>query len=80
MAIASWLIVATNAGADEAGSVRTEYVPTDNGITPDDLWALAPIERPALPEVKRPDWPSGAIDRFVLARLEADAMEPAPRL
>ncbi|MEX2119184.1 MAG: DUF1549 and DUF1553 domain-containing protein [Pirellulales bacterium] len=80
IAIACWLIVVASAGADEADAVPAQYVPTDNGITPDDLWALAPIERPALPEVKRADWPSGAIDRFVLAGIEAEGMEPAPRL
>ncbi|MEX0712135.1 MAG: DUF1549 and DUF1553 domain-containing protein [Pirellulales bacterium] len=80
IAIACWLIVVAKAVADEADAAPGEYVPTDNGITPDDLWALAPIERPALPEVKASDWTSGAIDRFVLAGLEADAMEPAPRL
>jgi cytochrome c553 len=41
-------------------------------------WALIPPERPAVPDVRRRDWPRGPIDRFVLARLEREGLEPAP--
>jgi hypothetical protein len=41
-------------------------------------WAwVAPIEAP-LPEVKHADWPQNAIDRFVLAKLEAEKLRPSP--
>ncbi len=43
-----------------------------------DLWSLAPIVRPELPAVKNIDWCQTPIDRFILARLEADGFEPAP--
>jgi hypothetical protein len=42
-------------------------------------WAFAPATRPAVPDVKDGKWPAGAIDRFVLARLENDKLKPAPR-
>jgi len=42
-------------------------------------WAFVPPERPALPQVQRADWPRNGIDHFVLARLEAEGMEPSPR-
>ncbi len=41
-------------------------------------WALQPVRRPALPIVRNAAWVRGAIDAFVLARLEADGIQPAP--
>lgn len=44
---------------------------------PADLWSLAPIQRCAAPQVKDAAWPRGDIDRFILARLEAEGWQPA---
>lgn len=41
-------------------------------------WAFLPAQRPPVPPVKRGDWPRSDLDRFVLARLEAEGIEPAP--
>ncbi len=41
-------------------------------------WAFIPVERPSLPPVENEDWVRNPIDRFVLARLEAEGREPAP--
>lgn len=43
-----------------------------------DHWAFQPIDQPAPPEVDRQDWPTGPLDRFVLARLEAADLQPSP--
>lgn len=40
-------------------------------------WAYVPPRRPAMPQVRDTEWPRGAIDRFVLARLEAEGLKPA---
>jgi mono/diheme cytochrome c family protein len=40
-------------------------------------WAFVPPTRPSLPAVKRDDWPKNPIDRFVLARLEAERLSPS---
>jgi len=40
-------------------------------------WAFRPLASPPLPPVKNAAWPANAIDRFILARLEAAALEPA---
>lgn len=40
-------------------------------------WSFVAPTRPALPEVTRTDWPENAIDRFVLARLEAAGLSPS---
>jgi hypothetical protein len=41
-------------------------------------WAFVPPERPPLPAVKQTRWCENGLDRFVLARLEADGLAPAP--
>ena len=41
-------------------------------------WAFIPPVRPALPEVKRAGWARGAIDQFVLRRLEDARLSPSP--
>ena len=43
-----------------------------------DWWSLKPVRRPAVPEVGREDWPRSPIDRFVLRKLEAEGLRPAP--
>jgi mono/diheme cytochrome c family protein len=42
-------------------------------------WSYREPERPALPTVKNKRWPRGAIDYFVLARIEKEGLQPSPR-
>ena len=39
-------------------------------------WSFTRPERAALPKVKNQSWPRNAIDRFILARLEAEGLPP----
>jgi hypothetical protein len=41
-------------------------------------WSFVPPQRPAMPAVKNDGWVKNPIDRFVLARLEAEGLAPAP--
>ncbi len=41
-------------------------------------WAFVPPTRPELPPVNHPDWCKNAVDRFVLAKLEAEGLSPSP--
>ena len=41
-------------------------------------WALIPPKRPALPKVKSKNWPKNPIDRYVLAQLEKNGLQPSP--
>ena len=50
----------------------------EQGAKWNEHWAFVPPERPELPEVAEPRWPRGAIDRFVLARLEKENLTPNP--
>lgn len=40
------------------------------------FWSFQKVQRPAVPEVKDRHWPATSIDRFVLARLEAEGITP----
>jgi hypothetical protein len=42
-----------------------------------DHWAYRPPVDPPIPTLRDESWPAGAIDRFVLARLEAAGLRPA---
>lgn len=48
------------------------------GAKYDDHWAFRRIDRPELPEVIDRQWPRNAIDRFILASLEARGIEASP--
>ncbi|MEO2015759.1 MAG: PSD1 and planctomycete cytochrome C domain-containing protein [Fuerstiella sp.] len=41
------------------------------------LWALQPITKPAVPNVKNSKWPHNDLDDFILARLEEQGFSPA---
>lgn len=42
-------------------------------------WAFLPLEEVSIPEVQDTAWVKNPIDRFVMARLEAEGMQPSPR-
>lgn len=42
-------------------------------------WSLQPVQKQPLPAVKTTSWPANPVDRFVLAKLEANGLQPAAR-
>lgn len=42
------------------------------------FWAYQPPKKAAVPEVKNTTWPAGAIDRFLLEKLEHKGLKPGP--
>jgi hypothetical protein len=42
-------------------------------------WAFQPVRRPAVPAVRNAAWPQTPIDHFLLVRMEAAGVSPAPR-
>ncbi|MGE3311051.1 MAG: PSD1 and planctomycete cytochrome C domain-containing protein [Limisphaerales bacterium] len=42
-------------------------------------WAWQPVRSAAVPQVRDSQWPRSAVDHFLLARLEAAQLRPAPR-
>ena len=51
----------------------------DGGAIWDEHWAFRSAKRPELPQVKQKDWSRGAIDRFILAKIESENLEPSPQ-
>jgi hypothetical protein len=41
-----------------------------------EFWSFRPVREPAVPEVRDASWPRNAVDRFVLARIEAAGLKP----
>jgi hypothetical protein len=52
--------------------------PGDEAPQSDKHWAFVPPVRVPLPAVKQTDWPRNSIDRFILARLESESLQPSP--
>jgi cytochrome c553 len=50
----------------------------DEGAEYQPHWAFVAPQRPTVPRVNTPGWTHHAIDHFVLARLEAEGLQPAP--
>src|SRR5688572_15462015 len=43
-----------------------------------EFWSFKPVARPAPPVVGDEQWARNTVDRFVLAKLEASRLKPAP--
>src|SRR5213594_4030802 len=82
-ALASQLVVmlaavltatAVNAAPDSSREARSERI-----ITEDDRkhWSYLPLQRPLLPAVKHAAFVRTPVDRFILARLEANKLGPS---
>ncbi len=57
----------------ETGRVL-DYLPEQRAF-----WSFQPVREPVVPQVQDAAWPTGAIDRFILARLESAGLKPAPQ-
>ena len=66
-------IVGASVGADEAAKTELPLLDADR-----EHWAFVTPVRPTLPEVKDAAWCRTPIDRFILAKLEAAGLNPAP--
>jgi hypothetical protein len=78
----------------EDGSLRMPPRKTGKALTPAQMdvlrrwvaqgaeysrhWAFTTPERPEVPEVRASTWPRNEVDHFILARLEAEGLGPAP--
>ncbi len=76
-AVAEWI----RGGAVWPGAAETPVAPLpshERVITAAEraFWAFQPIRQAALPDVRDAAWPRTDIDRFVLARLEREALAP----
>jgi mono/diheme cytochrome c family protein len=76
---AAWPIATSPSGTAPPAAAKPDKVITAEQRA---FWSFRPLQKPAIPEVGRRDWPSTDIDRFILARLEREGLapvEPAPK-
>lgn len=62
---------------DKDTSAESTAVPQAGWEDRKKLWSLQPVNVPAIPSVKSPEWPANPIDHFILAGLEAKGLTPA---
>lgn len=70
---ADW--IASGAADPRDGQPIVVRAPTDF-VAAREFWSFQPLKKPVSPIVRRGDWPFSSIDRFVLATLEAEHLEP----
>jgi len=67
-ALERWISAGANWPGSTASAKRTAT----------DHWAFQPVKRLQPPETANRNWPRGAIDRFILSRLERERIAPSP--
>jgi hypothetical protein len=63
-------------GAPDPREGKTQVSSTIDVKKGREFWAFQAPRKTAAPEVKRLDWPRGAVDQFVLAKLEEKGLQP----
>jgi hypothetical protein len=69
---------------DEPVPANSTPSPKTPNISPEEMrrradhWAFRPLRRSSVPPVQHASWCAGPVDRFVLAKLEASSLTPAP--
>ncbi|MCY4673590.1 MAG: PSD1 and planctomycete cytochrome C domain-containing protein [Bacteroidetes bacterium] len=58
--------------------IQTLHTWIAEGAQWEDHWAYVTPERPALPGVSDPAWPSEPLDHFILSRLDEEGLSPSP--
>ncbi len=73
-----WVAMGLPWPADEASGDAP--IRDDGAVTEQDrqFWSFRPIREPPLPGVQGQHWPRQPLDYFILHRLEAEGLEPAP--
>ena len=71
-------IALVKAWIDQGAKSAAEDKPSADGRPTSDHWAFQSVVRPALPEVKNASWLHSEVDAFVLAKLEAEGLQPSP--
>jgi len=75
-ALAKWVEMGAPAPADADPGATASKSEAASGAP--EAWAFQPPEDPTPPVPAAPGWARGDLDRFILARLEAEGLRPAP--
>ncbi len=73
---AALLVVTVVVGCSSLANADDATAPTSAGVS-GELWSVQPVERPDVPAVNNAAWCRTAVDRFILAPLEARRWTPA---
>jgi cytochrome c553 len=77
-----WVRRGAPGAPDWAGAAKApSAAPSRSGMSVEEgrsFWAFRPPARTEPPAVRDASWPAGEVDRFILARLEARGLRPAP--
>jgi hypothetical protein len=65
-----------NGAVDPRDGEPVPHEPTIDLDAAREFWSLRPVARPVVPRVQDEDWPAGDVDRFVLAKLDEQGLEP----
>ncbi len=78
--LAAWVKMGAPWPDSSAGPALSSGVPDARAIAAAARkhWAFRPVRDVSPPPVRNADWPTGPLDRFVLARLEAARIKPSP--
>ena len=76
-AIARWIEIGLPWPAEETAAPPDPAEKFDLEARRAAHWAWQPVRKPVLPEVKASDWPINEVDRFLLAALEREGLNPA---
>ncbi len=68
-----WIAMGAPDPRDTADKAKKYVIDLEKGRK---FWAFQPLQQPTLPAVKNAAWAKGAIDRFLLAELEAKGLKP----
>ncbi|MGZ0169704.1 MAG: PSD1 and planctomycete cytochrome C domain-containing protein [Planctomycetales bacterium] len=63
---------------DQGAKSAADDKPSADGRPTSDHWAFHTVVRRALPKVKNASWLQNEVDAFVLAKLEAEGLQPSP--
>jgi len=61
----------------DQGAIWPESTAVAADTDKSDWWSFKPATRPSLPKIKNQKWPRNPVDRFILAKLEAEGMSPS---
>lgn len=63
-------------GAPDPRDGKSEITKKYDGQLAKDWWAYQPISNPAVPSIESTEWAKTEIDRFILAKLESEDLQP----
>jgi len=73
-----WVEIGAPWPADKPAA-RPETAPFAISAEQRAFWSFQPVRASVIPQVRDAGWPAGALDRFILAGLEAAGLKPSPR-